>query len=50
MGLELSIIVIDVLFFILSSARVNMIVGVYNVKDCGARDGQIDNTKVAFHI
>lgn len=51
MGLELSIIVIGLLFFILSGARVAMADGVYNVKDYGAAgDGKTDNTKVAFHV
>ncbi|RRT31475.1 hypothetical protein B296_00054680, partial [Ensete ventricosum] len=50
MGLELSIIVIGLLFFIiLSGARANMTIGVYNVNDYGAvGDGQTDSTKVSF--
>lgn len=51
MGVELSIHVIGLLFFILSGAGADMNVGVYNVKDYAAvGDGQTDNTKVTFHI
>ncbi|URE01688.1 Glycosyl hydrolases family 28 [Musa troglodytarum] len=46
LGLELRIIVIDLLFFIISGASVVITVGVYNVKDYGtAGDGQTNNTK-----
>ncbi|URE25501.1 Glycosyl hydrolases family 28 [Musa troglodytarum] len=46
MGLKLSIIVIGLLFFILSGVRVDMTIGVYNVKDYRAvGDGQTNNTK-----
>lgn len=47
MGLELSIIGISLLFFVLSGAGADTIVGVYNVKDYAAvGDGHTDNTKV----
>ena len=51
MSVELSIIVIGLLSLVLSGVRVDMAIGVYNVKDYGAiGDGQTDNTKVALHV
>ena len=51
MSVELSIIVIGLLSLVLSGVRVDMAIGVYNVKDYGATgDGQTDNTKVALHV
>ncbi|RRT58215.1 hypothetical protein B296_00041140 [Ensete ventricosum] len=51
MSLELYIIVIGVLSFILSGARIDKAIFVYNVKDYGAAaDGQTDDSEVDFHV
>ncbi|RWW56422.1 hypothetical protein BHE74_00036863 [Ensete ventricosum] len=51
MSLELYIIMIGVLSFILSGARIEKAIFVYNVKDYGAvADGQTDDSEVDFHV